>query len=514
MANNTDHPRFAKRDSIAASVCAVCFFLLNLYALDRSPMLFCDEPVLNEPAKEFALNGVYRSGLFAGSMEFEKYYYWQPPGYPLFMAGVYSVFGFGITQMRIVSVLFGSFVIGLVFLLSRAFFTERPAALIAVLLLAFDPTFLITARAGRMDMMALFFALLGLFALLQRESTTRRIVFAGLMIGISGIVHPLCIMWWLAGLLLVCIESNDHRWQRTLLFATAAAAPLGLWLFHTFIYGSPKIFYRQFILHGSGKLATGWIWERIIGEGFKYGNAYATTIPYIIIQGAGLLYGCFLTRKLGLKWAVVLTIPLLWNVLIMSKDLDTGPYYLYPLMTITLATGAMFATGIRQSKTRLSSLKRISVAIAFIGIFSHTLWNGIGHLWENASLPDNGNDFSVVADFLKKHIEPNSTVWTPGNPPSEVAFATIALSGMNVGIIIAGPPTKRAYDYILSRSTYPWPVPDGYVFVARYDPPSLRDNREPFTWDNPQSYGVIIWKAVKPNDSIPPVISSQGKTKR
>ena len=94
---------------------------------------------------------------------------------------------FGITQLssRLVTLIFGSLMIILVFVLSKEFFSKR-TALIAALLVSVSP-WLIKNTLSEMDAMAIFFVLFSaiLFHKGLKNSSTKLFIYSGILMGIG-----------------------------------------------------------------------------------------------------------------------------------------------------------------------------------------------------------------------------------------------------------------------------------------------------------------------------------------
>ncbi|MGV8142530.1 MAG: ArnT family glycosyltransferase [Candidatus Pacearchaeota archaeon] len=97
----------------------------------------------------------------------------------------YSVFGVGQFTSRFLLVLFGSFTILLVYLLSKEFFPER-VSLFAAFLTAIAP-FHIKLTVGEMDIMAMFFVMLSMLLFVRGLKSDKKILFAfsGIAMGLA-----------------------------------------------------------------------------------------------------------------------------------------------------------------------------------------------------------------------------------------------------------------------------------------------------------------------------------------
>ena len=98
---------------------------------------------------------------------------------------VYSFFGVGQFTSRFLLVLFGSFTILLVYLLSSEFFSKR-ISLIATFLTAIAP-FHIKLTVGEMDVMAMFFVMLSMLFFVRGLKSEKKFlfVFSGLAMGLA-----------------------------------------------------------------------------------------------------------------------------------------------------------------------------------------------------------------------------------------------------------------------------------------------------------------------------------------
>ena len=172
--------------------------------------------------------------------------YWLMPGYLLFEAGWYRIFGFGIFQMRAIPVFSGLVVIWawafIVWRISR----NRTAAWLTAALLALDITFLYTATDGRPDMTTFALGSLGLSAYLclRERSLTLALFLANAFIGAAMYCHPNgMICAFLLALFVGCYDRHRLRWKDALSL-TAYLVFAGAWLIY--ILDRPDYFLAQF----------------------------------------------------------------------------------------------------------------------------------------------------------------------------------------------------------------------------------------------------------------------------
>ena len=102
-----------------------------------------------------------------------------------FTSIIYNIFGLTQLTSRLAALIFGSFSILVLYLLTREFFNEK-ISLIAAFLLAIAP-FHIKYTVAEMDVMAMFFVLLGMFLFIRalKSDKLRYFVISGIFIGLA-----------------------------------------------------------------------------------------------------------------------------------------------------------------------------------------------------------------------------------------------------------------------------------------------------------------------------------------
>jgi hypothetical protein len=244
-----------RRTITVALLLGLGFILINLIGLDRTPVVNIDEVTLNDAARELAFHGHLYSSILANRPGAGADF-WQPPFQPLVTAACYRLFGFGIWQTRIPSVLFGGGVVALIYVVASQLLGPGLGALVAAIIFGLDPLFIFVTRIARMDPQCMFFELLGLSLLLayhssfivhrsssvkneppiniddhrysdsesasigvpeevRREKGEERnspftlhpspfIILSGLCVGLAGATHPIAVSWAIAlGILVV-----------------------------------------------------------------------------------------------------------------------------------------------------------------------------------------------------------------------------------------------------------------------------------------------------------------------
>lgn len=251
----------------------------------------------------------------------DRHTYWIPPLHPLLQALWYRLFGFGLLQMRYLSIVAGAVVLlawyGIVSLLTD----NRGIALLSIIIPATDSRFLMFAALGRPDATCAAFGALGWLAYLhlRDRSLPRAILVGNALTAASCLTHP-CGELYASGLLLLTLYFDRRRlgWRNFWLLIAPYAAALSAW--GLYILQAPSQFTRQILgnIGGIGAEFTGV--NRLAGVSslrgalrglkteyfFRYGvpfGRYSTSVADRTQLFALLIYtlgvaGCLLTPSL------------------------------------------------------------------------------------------------------------------------------------------------------------------------------------------------------------------------
>jgi len=172
--------------------------------------------------------------------------YWIMPAYPVLQTACYRIFGFGLFQMRAISIFAGFVVIWSWSLLIWTLTKNRFAAWITAAVLAADLTFLYGASDGRMDMTTAAFGSFGLamFCWLRNNNLSLALLTANTLIAASIFCHPNGVLYALILSLFVArYDLRSLRWRHLLcLFPYLVFA--GAWA--VYILQKPDDFLAQF----------------------------------------------------------------------------------------------------------------------------------------------------------------------------------------------------------------------------------------------------------------------------
>ena len=140
---------------------AAIFYGVATYKISISKEPFIDEGWLSSPAYNLAFHGFMGTSVLEptgswlnGDLKgIRQYTYWVMPLHLLAQAGWYRIFGFGLTQMRLMSAVWGAIALVAWYFIVERITRNSLAGSLTVFLLSLDFTFLWSASDGRMDMM-------------------------------------------------------------------------------------------------------------------------------------------------------------------------------------------------------------------------------------------------------------------------------------------------------------------------------------------------------------------------
>jgi 4-amino-4-deoxy-L-arabinose transferase-like glycosyltransferase len=143
---------------------------------------------------------------------------WRPPAYPVFLAGVYKIFGVNVTAVTIVQALLGGLTV-LMLMFLGALILGWPRALIAGVIAAVYPVFIWLPRLLLSENLSLFLLLLTLVAIVMYLRTSRLIwiVVFGVFCAVNTLVRgsnlfvPLAVA---CALLIIRWRSRSVNWNQ------------------------------------------------------------------------------------------------------------------------------------------------------------------------------------------------------------------------------------------------------------------------------------------------------------
>lgn len=201
--------------TICVASMAVRVLFILIFGANAPPIQWGDDPNYDSIATRLVTDHVYVNT-------------WYPPGYPLFLALVYSVFGRNLIALRLIQAALGAATCGLTYRLGRRLFGEQ-AGRLAGLLLAFYPGLAYMSWRIMAETLFIFLLVLALnLAIGMIERPRHRLLQAvalGLVVGLAQLVKsnlyvlPFLLVAW-AGL------AFEGAWRKRLVLAGTLAVSM------------------------------------------------------------------------------------------------------------------------------------------------------------------------------------------------------------------------------------------------------------------------------------------------
>lgn len=305
---------FAQPRTFLILVFALFGILAFSSAATRAP--WCDEAYFAEPAYQLLHIGKMASVVVPPSpiddpktVGTDRYTFYTLPLDLVVQAAWYRVVGFGLLQLRTLSLLWGMVALFAWNLILKSLGANPRLRLLCLLMIGLDYTFVRVGSDGRMDMMsaALGFLGIGLFLNFQPISYTRAVLYGSCCAAASFFTHPIGGLMATVGLAIaILLKSRGRlRWYHIPLAAVPYLLFAAAW--GVYIAQAPDIFVAQFSSVSNGRLSA---WKTplstitreftkrwaepfgmVAGSGIK-----ATKALVLLLYAAGLIWA---TASLG-----------------------------------------------------------------------------------------------------------------------------------------------------------------------------------------------------------------------
>ncbi len=346
----------------------------------------------------------------------DRHTYWIPPLHPLLQALWYRLFGFGLLQLRYLSIVADAIVLLAWYGIVSSLTGNRVIALLSIVIPATDSRFLMFAALGRPDAACAAFGTLGWLAYLHlREKSLSRAILAGnALTAASCLTHP-CGELYASGLLLLTLYFDRRRigWRKFLFLLVPYAAALSAW--GIYISQDPSRFAAQILGNIGG-----------IGTEFTGVNRLAG-VTSLLGALRGLKGEYFL--RYGVPFGLYATSP-------------ADRMQLYALLVYTLGVaGCALTPSLRENRgyRALLGLGLLEfLTMAFLDAFKST-----GYLTH--TLPLAGALLAIYAHFLFSRVRP---VQRPILAAALILFAAVQLTALWRSFYVA--PERWDYENALA----------------------------------------------------------------
>lgn len=426
-----EHP--VRRSTDIACLLAVAVITLGtcLVLLTRYPAPGGDEPSFVGPAitfmTQFRLASEIHEGLLRG---IERHVFWQPPLYFMALGVWFRVFGIGLVQARLFSVVGAVAITASVYLLSRHW-TSPKHAFAASALCAVSYWLTIRARYARMDTLCVALILISLSMYLRGTVTGHRRWYSssGVFAGLAFLTHPLGMIAIAAIVGDVVISPVPRASRSAKLWAVACFAITAcLWL--GYIVQDVDAFREQMRAQFLRKYRlTPSYWYQ-----FATARARAHVVSLALVLFASLRVIVRAVRDTSLRMlAAVVSIA----VGAATYGREVGYFiYFYPLACVALAV-------LLQDTRRMRRVVYALVAVAF----ANELLIGGFDVWRY-----HGRNYQAVTDALRATIPPGRSVFV-GFSGLSPYFALLGRNPMRVAVPVPVS-DPSAYAKLLSQSDF------------------------------------------------------------
>ncbi len=208
---------------------ALLVILLIALAFRAGAALLLEPPLLSDDKDYVTLaTSLVQDGSYALDGTLTAY---RPPGYPFFLASIFTVFGHSLVAVRLVQVLLDTFICLLLFRLALRYIGSR-YALVATAVYAVFPLQLLYVASAMSETVFTFLFLLSVTLLTEKDADWRTYAMAGIAAGLSMLVRPTgMLLFVLIFFFPAMLTVPWHKQLRTAIpFFIAALIVIGPWL--------------------------------------------------------------------------------------------------------------------------------------------------------------------------------------------------------------------------------------------------------------------------------------------
>ncbi|WP_296336297.1 glycosyltransferase family 39 protein [Reyranella sp.] len=446
---------------------AAAFVVLQCLDVMTYPLFSYDEALLNDAGWQLITTGRFRADILSLNRGFEDHYLWQPPGLPLASAVSYQLFGFGIWQTRLASILFGGLGVWAVFAFVRSINPGTTGAWVAALALFFWPDWVLTAKESRMDTAAIMALVVATHLVVQSlrpaaNPALRTFFLAGLCASVATVFHTAALPWG-ASLAVIILAFARDRLRSTLVFGVGAAVLAGAWL--TYAQQFLPEFQAQYLSLLLNRSGGGGILDRFAAEGARYALEFRR-LPAIYLLALAALVGMIAGRRWRdrqVRALLALTaLLLLLHALVAGKI--SGFYTLYPMTLVFCLIGTGIEACLAESgafwRRRWIALGATVACLAFMAnIAAFSVGPRLLAYWFQGPQ----RDYAVQMAPLSSRLKPGDQVWG-----SAVAWIAVVKAGARLDALDWVPglegtrPDPQRHKYVVVDRDASFAGADGY----------------------------------------------------
>ena len=257
-------------------VIALMVRLIVTFQLNQSSPLFSN-PVIDSLEYDRLARALAATGQWSHTGAF-----YQPPLYPLFLAGIYKIFGDSYFWPRVIQSILGSTSCMILFYIGKSFANKYVGFLAGIICALYGPLIYFELELLA-SVLTIFFSLLGLVFLYRglEDQKTSQFFISGLLTGLAIISWPLTGLFTFAGVTAVFIKYKSN-FKQTILFSVTIIAGTILPIIpvssFNFIHGEPVLISKNgpITFYAANNLE----WEKTVLFRVGYDWEKMTTLPY------------------------------------------------------------------------------------------------------------------------------------------------------------------------------------------------------------------------------------------
>ena len=335
----------------------IVFAVWHLWSIQYSPIVWYDEIVM-AGINHSIING----GGFVDEVQGEVPAYAYGPVYFLMTALFSKIFGFGLYSFRLANLLFAFICVFATYRIIKHLKIANMIAVVVIAILAMDTLLIQDAHSGRMECVALAFALICYNLVIGDVVNIKTVVVFSISMAMSFMTTPR-----VAAILLpvsICFLGRLYKCNKWLGIVTYILIPVllySIWVYSS--YGSYLDMINYYTVSHSDQTSSS-LFGRFVGGNVMIAKYH---FPMIILSVVALLYSIKRNDK---YLSLLFLCPVVAFYLIVK---DTGDYatFILPFYVILIALGmdVVYNSGNKKNKMIFSSLIGICLFVN-VGIFS------------------------------------------------------------------------------------------------------------------------------------------------
>jgi 4-amino-4-deoxy-L-arabinose transferase-like glycosyltransferase len=392
--------------------------------------------------------------VFAPTVEgIDRYTYWILPGYTIAQSAWYSVVGFSVFTMRLLSVLFGCVALVSWYVVVRYISGRERVALTSVLVLALDQNFIMSGASGRMDMMCAALGLSACAIYLRLRARINYAIFAAACILAAALMtHPNAIFGAMLLTLIVVAYDRAHIGVATL---SIAALPflivLSVWAIY--VLQAPTVFESQ--MKAQFNIPHRFEIHLNVLEQFRhefvarYAHAYHLAEKSLAFKSTGLIVILYAAGSLGLlcisslrrhAGVRVIAMFLLSAFTLLSCLQDNWYYLVYILPAFAVAVAFCADWALRRHTVNIHILLAAAAVIVDLNLMP------VGfRILHN----DYHGRYGAAVEYLKNNSHANDLIMGSGELAFELGFDGRVVDDCRLGFL-----SGRRPEYIVLEAQY------------------------------------------------------------